>query len=320
MKKELFDKNQISSLILSLEKSISPLKYSYITEKWAKWWEIIEKNRAKIGWNYAEYELLKDNIDIYLQDIWNPQEICFFDFWCWTWNTSKWMLEKLIKKWIIVHYHWFDISENIIKLAKKNIWNLWKNYTFNSTILDFETFNLSNILIDIRNSYNNIPVIGMLLWNTIWNFDSMERIIINIMDSFRIQDRMIIWVEKSDLNNEKRMNEMIEWYKSSNVFNVLFSTLEYFWLNKINWKYNVFFNKEKNSIEWYFQLINSVTLSIWDNDLIFWKWDKIKLFQSKKMNEGSLTNLLLDLDLRIWSTRTNIKNTFIQTMIWSKKY
>ena len=107
---------------------------------------------------------------------------------------------------------------------------------------------------------------------------------------------------------------------SNNVFNVLFSTLEYFWLNSLDWQYNVFFNKEKNSIEWYFQLINDVTLTILNDNLIFEKWDKIKLFQSKKMNEWSLTKLLLDLDLRIGSTRTNIKDTFIQTMIWSKDY
>ena len=320
MKNQIFDKNQISALTLSLEKSISPLKYLYITEEWAKWWDKIEKDRAKMWWNYAEYELLKDNIDIYLQDIWNPKEVCFFDFWCGTWNTPRWMLEKLVKRWIIVHYHWFDISKNIIKLAKKNIWNLWDNYTFNSTILDFETFNLSNILIDIRDSYNNIPVIGMLLWSTIWNFDSVERIIVNIMEAFRIEDRMIIWIEKSDLNNEKRMKEMIEWYKSKDVFNVIFSTLKYFWLKKTEWNYDVFFNKEKNVIECYFQLLNDTQLTVWKNKIFFEKWDKIKILQSKKMNESSFAKLLLDLDFRIWSTRTNIKDTFIETMICSKRY
>lgn len=320
MKNQIFNKNQISALTLSLEKSISPLKYSYITEKWAKWWYKIEKDRAKKWWNYAEYELLRDNIDIYLWDIWNPKEVCFFDFWCGTLNTPKWMLEKLVKRWIKVHYHWFDISQNIIKLAKSNIGELWNNYTFNSTILDFEIFNLSNILIDIRNSYNNLPVIGMLLWNTIWNFDSIERIILNIMESFRIEDRMIIWIEKSDLNNEKRMNHMIEWYKSKDVFNLTFSTLEFFWVNSSEWSYNVIFNKEKNVIEWYFQLNNDLELKIWNKIINFEEWDKIKLFQSKKMNESSFTKLLLDLDLRIWSTRTNIKDTFIQAMIWAKKY
>lgn len=320
MKNQIFDKNQISALTLSLEKSVSPLKYSYITEQWANWWDKIEKERAKSWWNYAEYELLRDNIDIYLQDIWNPKEVCFFDFWCGTWSTPKWMLEKLIKRWIIIHYHWFDISEKIIKLAKKSIWNLGDNYTFNSTVLDFETFNLSNTLIDIRNSYNNVPVIGMLLWSTIWNFDSIERIILNIMEAFRIEDRMIIWIEKSDLNNEKRMNQMVKWYKSKDVFNIVFSTLEYLWLKRSEWDYNVIFNKEKNVIEWYFQLINNLKLRIWEKLISFEKWDKIKLFQSKKMNENSFTKLFLDLDLRIWSTRTNIKDTFIQAMIGSKKY
>ena len=279
----IFTENQISAIILSLEKNISPLKYSYITKKWTEAWNNIEEDRIKLWWNYAEYELLQNNIEMYLDDIWNPEEICFFDFWCWTWNTPKWMINKLLKKGIKVNYHWFDISENILKISKNNIGSMWKNYRYNSTILDFENFNLSNILIEIRNNYWNIPVIWMLLWNTIWNFNSIERILINIMESFRIKDRMVIWIEKSDLNNDKRMENMINWYKSENVFNLSFSTLEYFWLKKE-------------------------------------KWDKIKLFQSKKMNESTLTALLLWLDFRVASTRTNLKNTFIQSMIWAKRY
>ncbi len=316
----IFNENQISAINLSLEKAISPLKYCYITDNGSNAWSNIEIDRIKLGWNYAEYELLKDNIEMYLDDIWNPLEICFFDFWCWIWNTTKWMLEKLLEKWVKVNYHWFDISEKILKIAKNNIGYLWKNYTFNSTILDFENFNLSNILIEIRNSYWNIPVIWLLLWNTIWNFDSIDRILINIMESFRLKDRMIIWIEKSDLNNEKRMKEMKDWYKSDDVFNLAFSTLEYFWLLKERWNYNVIFNTEKNMIEWFFQLKEKVILNIDWNEIFYEKWDKIKLFQSKKMNEYTITRLLLWLDYRVASIRTNLKNTFIQTMISAKRY
>ena len=61
-------------------------------------------------------------------------------------------------------------------------------------------------------------------------------------------------------------------------------------------------------------------MEIAEKKIHFEKWDKIKLLQSKKMNESSLAQLLLSLDLRIASTRTNLKDTFIQTMVGAKKY
>ena len=111
MVNEVFNESQLSALSLALEKWDCPVKFTYITSKGADAWNEIEIQRAKNWWNYAEYELLRDNIDIYLQDIWSPQEIALFDFWCWTGKTVKWMLEKLCNEGLKVHYHAFDISE-----------------------------------------------------------------------------------------------------------------------------------------------------------------------------------------------------------------
>ena len=38
------------------------------------------------------------------------------------------------------------------------------------------------------------------------------------------------------------------------------------------------------------------------------------------MNEPVFTKLFSDLNLRIASTRTNLKDTFIEALIWAKKY
>lgn len=317
---KVFSDYQMWALSLSIEKGDCPLKYAYMTENWSKTWTEIENNRAKEWSNYAEYELIRDNMEFYLQDIWSPNEVCFFDFWCWSWKTVMWMLKKLLKKNIKIHYHAFDISEKIINIAKNNIWELWENYSFDYTILDFEISNLTNILYEIRNKYNNIPVMALLLWNTVGNFDSMERVISNITESLRIKDRLVIWIERYNLSNEKRMQVMLDWYKTDLVNSAIFSTLEYLWVKKESWIFNSVFNSNNNCVEWYFELIEPIKIILKNSEVSFEKWDKIRLFKSDKMNESQFSNILLKLDLRVWNINTNLNNTYTQVLLWAMKY
>ena len=228
---KIYNKSEISELVLNLEKWICPIKFAYKTPQWTKYWWIIEEDRKKEWVMFAEPKLLKDTVDIYLQEIWNPDSLCLFDFGCGIGETPKSMIKELLKRWKKVYYHAFDISEIMAKQAQQNLSNLWENFNFAYTILDFETFNLTNVLIDIREKYNNIPVIGMLLWSTIWNFESMERVITNIVNSFRINDRFIFWIQKTHLSNEKKLNSMIDEYQSDKLFTFVTTTLKYFGLD-----------------------------------------------------------------------------------------
>lgn len=227
---------------------------------------------------------------------------------------------KLIDLWVSVHYHAFDISPEILKLCEANLGKLWKNYTFNSTILDFESSNLVNILSEVRNQYNNIPVLWWMLWSTIWNFDSMEKIITNITDAFRIEDKLIVGIEKVDVSDDRRKQQVVEAYTNEITADLTFSTLEYFGLNKNQWEWKVIFNNKNTTIEVYFELYEEVNINVWSKNLWFLKSDRIKLAQSKKLNEPQFAQMFLDLDLRIASMRTNTKNTFIEMLLSPKKY
>lgn len=320
MTTSIFSEAQISALSLALEKGDCPVKYTYITEKWAKAWNEIEIARAQNGGNYAEYELLRDNIDIYLQDIGNPQEIAFFDFGCGTGKTVKGMIERLQKRGLSIHYHAFDISQEIINICQETIGNLGSNCSFDYTILDFETSQLTQTLFEVRKRYKNVPVIGLLLGSTIGNFDSVEHVITNIMQSFRIQDRMVVGVEKFDASNEKRMGIMIEGYQQEIALNMAFTTLEHFWLSKEDGNFDVIFNAKNNAIEILFIFNKDITLSIWGNIVSFERGDKVRLIKSEKTNEALFIKRLLDLDLRIGCLRTNLKDTFMEVLIGAKRY
>lgn len=316
----IFTSAEESIISLYLEKGICPLKYAYKTEKWAHAWDEIEKARAVDGGNFAEYELLINNTETYLQELWDPEEVAVFDFWSGTWDTVKGILLKMLNLWVKVHYHAFDISPEILKLCELNLWKLWDNYTFNSSILDFESSNLVNILSDIRAKYSNIPVMWMLLWSTVWNFDSMERIITNITDAFRISDRFIVWIEKVDVSDDRRRQQVINTYDHYLVNDLTFSTLEYFGVKKNEWIWKVIFNNKNTAIEMYFEFSKNTEINISKKNITFLQWDRVKLAQSKKLNEAQFAQMFLDLDLRIASMRTNEKNTFIEMMLSPKKY
>jgi len=198
MNNHIFSDLQLSSILLWLEKWDIPLKYTYITPEWAKARSKIEKLRIQKGQSFADAALLKDSIELYLQELNNPKELAIFDFGCGTWETVKETLQKLSLMWIHVRYHAFDISQSIINLCKQNISKI-KNCTFDYSIIDFEISNLVNILYDIRLKYNNIPVLWLLLWNTVGNFSSMERILTNILEACRIGDRLVVGIERADI-------------------------------------------------------------------------------------------------------------------------
>jgi uncharacterized SAM-dependent methyltransferase len=109
-------------------------------------------------------------------------------------------------------------------------------------------------------------------------------------------------------------------YDNILVNELTFSTLEYFWMTRKQWEWNVIFNNKNIAIEMYFELSEDFLLNTWNKEISFTKWDRIKLAQSKKLNESQFSQMFLDLDLRIANMRTNSKNTFIEIMLSPKKY
>lgn len=316
---KLFSDQQLSSIILWLEKWDIPVKYSYITKQWSKARSKIEKSRTIEWQSFSDALLLKNSIEIYLQELWGPKELAIFDFGCGTWETVKETLLKLWKMWIKVKYHAFDISQNIINLCKNNISNI-NNCEFNYSIIDFEISNLVDILYNIRSKYKNIPVLWLLLWNTVGNFNSMERILTNILEAFRIWDRLCIGIERSDINNKRRFDNMINIYQSKAVFNIASATIKELNFDLKNGRYYVNFNERLSSIEWFFIIEKDFSIKINNKTINFKVWEKIRIVQSKKIDESWFSKLFLDLDMRIANIRTNESNSYLQALISSKKY
>jgi enterochelin esterase-like enzyme len=56
----------------------------------------------------------------------------------------------------------------------------------------------------------------------------MERIITNITDALRIEDKLVVGIEKVDVSDDRRKEQVVNAYDNILVNELTFSTLEYF--------------------------------------------------------------------------------------------
>jgi len=314
----IYSEQQLSTIILWLEKWDLPVKYAYMTETWSAAWSAIEETRIASWQSFSDAILLHDTIELYLQELWVTWELTIFDFWCWTWETIKKTLKKLTNQWMIINYHAFDISEKIIALCKKNLYEVdWVHFDYD--IIDFEISNLVNIIHDVRSKYKNTPVLWLLLWNTIWNFSSIERVLSNITEALRLQDKLVVWIERANIQNQKWYDTMIKNYNSDIVKTLVLSTLSELWISIDSWITYWIFDTSKKLIEMYWKLEENLSLSIASTSIEFQKWERIRIAISQKIDEIKLSQIITDLDLRIANIRTNSANSYLQVLISSKR-
>jgi uncharacterized SAM-dependent methyltransferase len=108
-------------------------------------------------------------------------------------------------------------------------------------------------------------------------------------------------------------------YNSNEVIDVFMATLEELWCTRKSWLCMPLFNERNKAVEWFFILSEDITFKILDTTVWFTKWERIRVGLSKKLDESSLSQLLLDLDLRIANIRTNETNSYLQVLVGSKK-
>lgn len=310
-----YTEQQINDIFFNLQKWECPVKFIYINPEWANAWETIETQSK----SYQDGEILEKSITTYLNELWGAKEIAIFDFWCGIGNNIKQALLFLTQNNYTIHYHAFDISQEIIKKCTQNLINTIPNLSIDATIIDFETTNLIPIMFDIRKKYNNIPVLWLFLGNTVWNFSSMERVISNIMDSLRLEDRLVIWLQRVELNNKRRLENTIKYYEKNIIQEILFSVLKYLWIKNNQGNYYVEFDYKTNSIECYFEF-NIQTILQYDTlEAKFEPWERVRIGKSTKRDESNFTKTLLDLNLRIASLNTSYDNNYLQVLVSNKR-
>lgn len=67
---------------------------------------------------WPEFEYIKKEVNDIIKKKW---KIKILELWCWSWRLYTYLLEFFPKE--LIDYKWVDISENLIKIAKKTWWD-----------------------------------------------------------------------------------------------------------------------------------------------------------------------------------------------------
>jgi uncharacterized SAM-dependent methyltransferase len=113
---------------------------------------------------------------------------------------------------------------------------------------------------------------------------------------------------------------MMDVYNSKDVSNVFLWTIDELGFPLLKWFYEAIFNERTNAVEWWFVIKEDFEIKIKDTILSFSTKERIRIWQSKKLDESSLSKIFLDLDLRIANIRTDSNNSYLQVLVSPKKY
>jgi hypothetical protein len=140
----------------------------------------------------------------------------------------------------------------------------------------------------------------------------------NIMDAMRINDRLAIWIQKSHINDRRRIESTIEVYKDKVIFDMVFSTLKIIGLDENSGTYSVEFDQH-NNINWYFVCSKPSTIEVNKTKIHFAIGERIRILKSTKLNELALSQIFHDLDYRAVSTKSSLDDKYLQAYVANKK-
>lgn len=319
---KIFSKLDLSYIYLFLSKGDLPVKYVYKTTQGTNLWSSMENASGNWYDPFSVYEsklLLKNSIT-YLEEIKNNgKEIVIFDFGPGEGRSVEKFLEKLSKKQK-VFYHAFDISQFILEKNKKRITNISKNINYNSTIIDFESWDFFEEVVKVRLKYDNKNVLGLFLGSTVGNFTSIKGILQKMLQPFGKDDRIVLGIAKSEINNKIWLKELINTYEDKKVIDFGFSAIQELGVKKENVLLEIEFNYKESAIEWVSTFKNDTIINIGNKELEFKKGHKIRIGKSEKVNEIKMIKIFEDLNLRVCNFSTSDDDKYIQTCLSNKNY
>lgn len=301
-----FTEDQMSDIILWLEKWNLPIKYAYMTPIGDTAWTEIEKNRNNSWSVFLDSSIFTQSIETYLNDMNNPEEIIVIDIGGWVGFTSKPIIESLQYKSIKTQYHTIDISEEMIQKNKRHLSSI---LDVEGHLLDIEQGGIRSKIKEIKNRNPNIPILVTILWSTIGNFPEARALLRQIESALWLIDRIIVGTQ---IYHEWQESQITKIYNNDeSAIRMLNATINNLWI-QIDGNYNFRWNTRETMIEWGITLNKDTVLSIWNKQISFENEEYIRLLESRKYNTGWLIQLAGN--MRIAVTKSDIRWKFMQVM------
>ncbi|MFA4907472.1 MAG: L-histidine N(alpha)-methyltransferase [archaeon] len=270
-----------------------PLKFEYFREGSEKWQRVV--NSPDYGLGSIELGIIDQNVKRIIGDVGKANII---DIGCGT-GVKAMPLIREMSKIKAPKYMAFDISNEMLDLAKNNLKRAFPQLNSEFVNLDFEQTNLAQETLRIREK-NFRKSLFIFLGNTLGNVSDKGRVLTNIRESMIMEDNLLIGNELFDL---ERVSDIISHYKKSReVRDFVLNSLVHYGLNEKDGKIIISFNKDKSQVEGHFALKKDKTIKASNKKIELKKGDKILLLVSYKGTLKKMQLLLADLGFVILHT------------------
>jgi len=294
----MFTKRQEAEIITAIKgRGEVPLKYNYMTKRGANAWDRIAKVRqdSKVkGINSIEGTLLSSKADAFLAPYKEFKKINIIDVGCGNSYPVFPLMDRLVKNKVTVRYVPVDISEEMIKIATKNVKRGFPKVKIIPNVVDFELGHFSEVVYSLRKEgYVNFL---LFLGSTVGNASNIPRVLTNFRDSMTSEDYLVVGAE---LINLAKVNKLLAHYILKDVSDLVFSVLDYYGVKKTNGKYEAKFNYDLNQVEMTFKFNKDTRFKIGEEKIFLEKDDELVLAISVKFTDWSFTKLFSDVGFRI---------------------
>jgi len=288
---------QISQYIDCLRNKRLPLKFAYIGKTAHTHDKLVRSNEYKLSDN--EGRLIRDKLAIaQISNQINPEGFNLIDIGAGNGVKATNIISSILVKNIAVNYIALDYSDELLKIAKRNLLESFPTLEIQTALIDFEQRQFQDELDNIH-FYSTFEKIYLFLGTTLGNpFDRM-RTLENIRNSINNGEKLLIGVE---LYDENKIDDVLSHYCNTPFYNAVFNPLTFAGLSPEDGKLEVVFNKGTRNVEVHFIINEKISVIHNENAVIeFNQYDDLLIFISHRFTKAELLSDLGNLDFSVSS-------------------
>ena len=208
-----------------------------------------------------------------------------------------------------LRYNPIDISPDMLDAASKTIKETFEVFgEKNKWDLDKGNFVAITRKLN-RPGYGNLY---MFLGATLGNMPDITQDLMNIRESMRSDDYLLIGVE---LLKESDIGTLKEYYNAHELFDVLFTPFEYMGLRKSHFAYRVLFNRKLEQLEGYIVPDRDIYISLAGEHFLLKKNKEIMMFRSVRFRPEVIVTHFSKVGFRIEMMTTSRDNKYALILV-----
>jgi len=209
------------------------------------------------------------------------------------------VIRLLSQRFAHLNYAALDYSSELLEICKRRVCSNFPLMQVKSFQIDFEKNSFGQI-VDTVAAISEYPCLLLFLGHSLGNSLDSRQTLLNIRDSMRSEDTLLIGVE---LYQPERIEEILGHYRNEPFYRAVFEPLTFVGLKRDDGSLEVSFNREARRVEVHFEFWQDVTvLGSTTETVEFQRGEKLLIFISYRFTKRELQETFSSVALEIRDT------------------